>query len=133
LNKIKKKIPILTQGDSSILSKIIIESENNSTYFCLVKNVADKVTNGIIQRDAAIKVSGIGATCLVFDGQDFTFKLISPSNKDKELMKISETIQNYLKEQLSNLLEKDDVVIIGVGNNPKIARLATLNAALNLI
>jgi predicted transcriptional regulator len=133
LNKIKKKIPILKPGDSSLLNEIIIASENKSTYLCLVKNVAGKLSNGIIQRDAAIKVNGIGATCLVFDGTKFIFKLGSFAETDKDLMGINDVIQTYLKQQIETLLEKDDVVIIGVGDNMKNARLATLNAALTLL
>jgi len=133
LDKIKLKLPLLKKGDLSILEEIIINAENIHAYFCLVRNASQKITNGIEQRDAAIKVDGSGATCLIYDGK----KLIFPSNleNDKERSKVNLTIQKYFEKELSRLnleLKKNDVIIIGLGDDPKKARLASLNAALTL-
>ena len=66
------------------------------------------------QRDAAIKVNGLGATCLVYDGNEFSFKLGPISHSDRNQMKIKDNIQKYIKDQIYNVnlnLEKNDVVI----------------------
>ncbi len=136
LSKIKKKIPFIKEGDFSILNAITIESESEKPYFCLVKNASNELTNGIAQRDAAIKINGTGASCLVYDGTKFEFPLKLMSDNDKEHMKINENVQKYFKNIIKeeNLnLEKGDVVIIGLGRDSKKARLAALNAALTLI
>ena len=136
LEKFKKKIPILIEGDISILKDIIIESENSSVYICQVKNSAKKLTNGIGQRDAAIKINGKGASCIIFDGTYFTFELDRSSNVNENQMIVSEDVQNYFRKIITNSnsnLEKDDVIILGLGKNAKLARLASLNAGLTLI
>ncbi|TFG27649.1 MAG: hypothetical protein EU532_07070, partial [Promethearchaeota archaeon] len=98
LNKFKKEIPFIIEGDISILKDIIIESENSKVSICQVKKRAGKLTNGIAQRDAAIKVDGKGASCIIFNGQDFTFELNSFSEKDKEQMRVNEEVQKYFKK-----------------------------------
>ena len=136
LNKIKKTIPLINEGDSSLFKEIIIKPEKDSTYFCLVKNAFNKITNGIAQRDAAIKIDGSGATCLVFDGKNLVFPSKSFSVNEDNLMRLDTTIQTYFKQQLIKddlNLEKDDLIVIGSGDNPQKARLATLNAALTLL
>ena len=91
------------------------------------------------QRDAAIKVDGIGATCLIYNGDKLVFPLGSLSDDAKNQTQIKETVQNYFKEIRYKstaeklILEKNDVLIIGIGDNPEKARLAALNAALTLI
>ncbi|UCD01441.1 MAG: hypothetical protein JSV23_11290 [Promethearchaeota archaeon] len=132
LNIIKEKIPIINQGDASILKDIIIESQNNYLYYCLIKNASNKLSNGIVQRDAAIKIGGIGATCLIYNGKD----LIFPSITSDPHTKVEANVFNYFNTQLSAndfYLEKEDVLIIGVGNNYQKSRLAALNAALTLV
>jgi len=136
LGRFKKKIPVLIKGETSILKDIIIESENSSVYICQVKNSATKITNGIVQRDAAIKVNGKGASCIVYNGTDFVFELSPTSEEDKEHMRVNEEVQNYFKKviiEANSNLEKSDVIILGLGENSEIARLAALNAALTLI
>ncbi|MFW9877599.1 MAG: DUF4443 domain-containing protein, partial [Candidatus Thorarchaeota archaeon] len=112
LNKIKKFIPIIKEGKSSILKDIIIETEIIFTYFCLIRNAVYKISNGVSQRDAAIKVSGSGATCLVFNGKD----LIFPSKSHLEYnMVVNKTLHTYFESELSNeniKLEKNDVIAI---------------------
>ena len=134
LDKIKKKIPLIETGDSMILKDIIVSPEDNYSYFCLVKSAVNKISNGIEQRDAAIKIGGIGATCLLFNG-DY---LIFPSqNLDfNEEMKVENNIFEYIHNLIKikkAQLEENDVIIIGLGENPENARLAALNAALTIV
>ncbi len=136
LNKIKKVIPIIKEGKSSILKDIIIETERLYTYFCLIKNAVHKISNGVSQRDAAIKISGSGATCLVFNGEDLIFPSKSHLERIDNDMVVNKTLHTYFESELSKeniKLEKNDVIAIGSGDSPQKARLATLNAALTLI
>jgi len=136
LNKVKKKISLIEKGDLSVLSNIIIESQNTKSFYCLIKNAADHITNGMAQRDAAIRIDGLGASCLSFNGEKLIFKLSVPSEEDKNQMAVDNIVQNYFKKELSERslsLEKNDVIIIGLGESDVKARLATLNAALTLI
>ena len=136
LNKVKKKIPFLKKGDISILKDIIIESENIRVYFCQIKNAGDKLTKGIEQRDAAIKVGGIGATCLVYDGKNIIYPVNYISDTEKTKMTINKQPYKYFNEEImksDSKLEKSDVIIIGLGNKLERARIAALNAALTLI
>lgn len=135
LKKVKKKIPILEEGDPKFLEEIIIEKEKYMIYFCLVKNAAEQLNSGIEQRDAAIKVNGSGATCLVFNGSELIFPASSASQNNEEL-KLSKRVQKYFKTKITDHnaeLEKEDIVIIGFGKDSETARLATLNSALTLI
>ena len=136
LNKIKKKIPFIKKGNISVLKDIIIESENVSISFCQIKNVGDKLTNGIDQRDAAIKVGGMGATCLVYDGKELIYPPGFATSADNSEITISENIYEYFKEEIiksNSKLGKSDVIVIGLGETLNRARLAALNAALTLI
>ncbi len=133
LTKIKKKIPLLEKADLKFLKEIIIELENANPYFCLVKNAATNIKNGIEQRDAAIKINGSGATCLIYNGKEIYFP--SKINNLDEREKVNQDTFNYFKTQMDETnveLEPNDVIIIGSGNNPQKSRLATLNAALTL-
>jgi hypothetical protein len=136
LNKIKTVIPIIKEGKSSILKDIIIETDITYSYFCLVKNGSHKISNGVSQRDAAIKISGSGATCLVFNGKDLIFPSKSHSEPINNDMVVNKYLQTYFKTEISKKnikLEKNDVIAIGSGDNLQKARLATLNAALTLV
>ncbi|MFX1260246.1 MAG: DUF4443 domain-containing protein [Promethearchaeota archaeon] len=161
LNLLKKRIPIVKMGDTSVLKDMIIEFENASIFFCQVKNSGDKLTNGIEQRDAAIKVGGKGATCLIYDGKKLIYPIGFASETENLNVRISNNIHKYFQEELANFnskLEKKDVIIIGLGNKQieydrlkikienkkksvelaslkaaRRARLAALNAALTLI
>jgi len=134
-SKIKKKIPLLEKADLTFLKDIIIEPENVNPYFCLVKNATKKIKNGIEQRDAAIKVNGSGATCLVYNGKNIIFPSKFVNNNSEEQKKINQKTLKYFTSKIEKakvLFEKDDVIIIGLGENPQISRLAALNAALTL-
>jgi Trp operon repressor len=135
LQRVKQIIPVIKECETSLLKEIIIEAERNFTYFCLIKNALNKITDGVSQRDAAIKVDGSGATCLVYDGEN----LIFPSKKalvsiEKDMI-VNNNLFKFFKSSLSleNIkLELNDVIAIGSGDSPPKARLATLNAALTL-
>ena len=133
--KVKKKIPLLEKADITFLKDIIIEPENVNPYFCLVKNATKKIKNGIEQRDAAIKVNGSGATCLVYNGKDIIFPSKYIDNSSEEQKKINQKTLKYFTSKIEKakvLFEKNDVIIIGLGENLQISRLAALNAALTL-
>ena len=115
---------------------IIIDSDKNVATICLVKNASDKMKNGVEQRDAAIMISGSGATCLQFDGENLNFPLASSVQKEKEKDSVNKEILDYLKGLVSKeggKIEKGDIIIIGFGSNGKKSRLASLNAALTLL
>ena len=135
LTKIKKKIPLLEKANLKFLKEIIIEPENINPYFCLVKNAAKNIKDGIEQRDAAIKINGSGATCLIYNGKDVYFPTKGSNIDDKEKMKINQKTLNYFKTKIEDAdvkFEPNDVIIIGSGDNPQKSRLAALNAALTL-
>ena len=136
LKKIKMIIPIIQRGESFVLKDIIIESEEASVYFCLVKNASHKITDGITQRDAAIKMNGSGATCLVYNGKNLIFPSKPYSGVRNNDSIINEELHRYFESKLSDgrvKLEINDVIAIGSGDSPQKARIATLNAALTLI
>ena len=136
LKMIKESIPLVKDGDTSILKDIIIKPEKDSIFFCLVKNATNKITDGIAQRDAAIKIEGSGATCLVFNGKNLIFPSKSFTLNERDKMILDIEIQSYFKTQLIKEelnLEKDDVIVIGSGENPQKARLSAMNAALTLL
>ena len=133
LAKIKKKIPLLTTADLEHLKDIIIKQEDVNSYFCLVKKASTKLSDGVEQRDAAIKVNGSGATCLVYDGVNLFFPT-KKAFKDDNTNVNTKTL-NYFKLEIEHAnvrIEKNDVIIIGLGEDYQRARLATLNAALTL-
>ena len=135
LEKVKKKIPLLKKADLEYLKDIIIKQKDVKSFFCLVKKTSAKLSYGVEQRDAAIKVNGSGATCLVYDGTNLFFPTKTGIKDDKDSFKINPNTLKYFKseiEEASFKIEKGDVIIIGSGEDYKKARLATLNAALTL-
>jgi hypothetical protein len=133
LAKIKKKIPVLEKADLAFLKEIIIDNESVHPFFCLVRNAVKRVKDGVEQRDAAIKINGSGATCLIYNGNDLYFP--SKITDINERVKIPQNTLNYFKTKIeeSNVkFEPKDVIIIGSGNNLQKSRLATLAAALTL-
>jgi len=135
LVKVKKKIILLKKADLEYLKDIIIRQEDVNSYFCLVKKASTKLSDGVEQRDAAIKVNGSGATCLVYDGANLFFPTKTKFKDEKDNTKINPKTLNYFKSEIEDAkikIEKNDVIIIGSGDNYQKARLATLNAALTL-
>ena len=136
LQRVKKIIPVIKECETSLLQEIVIEAERFFTYFCLIKDALHKITDGVSQRDAAIKVDGSGATCLVYNGENLIFPSKKPLVTIEEDMIVNESLYRYFKSELSTeniKLESNDVIAIGSGDSPQKARLATLNAALTLI
>ncbi len=136
LEKIKTIIPIIKQADINLLKDILIDVNNIFPFFCLVKQKGQEIDNGIKQRDAAIMISGVGATCLLYDGKRFKFPDETQSTDNTIHFQVERKIETYFEKliKLENQeLEKNDVVIIGLGKNIQIARLSALNAALTLI
>ncbi len=133
LIKIKKRIPLLEKADLNFLKDIIIETEKVNPFFCLVKNAVTNIKDGIEQRDAAIKINGSGATCLIYNGKDLYFPTKTINVNERE--KIPQKTLNYFEKKIEDAnvkFEPNDVIIIGSGDNPQTSRLATLNAALTL-
>lgn len=136
LRAIKDKIPLLVQAEQKQLKDIIVDSKETYAFFCIVKNSASQITNGIEQRDAAIIVGGIGTTCLLFNGSSYVFPSKALSESEQHLMTVSEAVQEYFSSVFREnqvQIEKNDAVLIGLGDSPEIARLSALNAALTLI
>lgn len=135
LMKIKNKIPLLDEGDVSILKNFIIDFEISKSYYCLVRGAADRLKSGIEQRDSAIRLGGLGATCLIYNGNELLFPSYS-SGQENYGVKINDKVQLYFKTKLVNVnisFEREDVIIIGSGADIRKARLAALNAALTLL
>ncbi|MBY8991218.1 MAG: hypothetical protein KGD58_10735, partial [Candidatus Lokiarchaeota archaeon] len=101
LQRIKKVIPIIKECETSLLKEIIIEAEGTFTYFCLVKNALNKITDGVSQRDAAIKVDGSGATCLVYDGEKLVFPSKKPLVNIEADMIVNDSLYRFFKSGLS--------------------------------
>jgi len=136
VKKIKQRLLFIEAGESSEIKDIIIKTEGKNSYLCIVRNAINKITNGIEQRDAAIKIGGVGATCLLYNGKDLIFPSYSLSETNNEHMLVENNIFEYIYSVIrkrGSKLMKDDVIVIGLGNNLGKARLATLNAALTLV
>ncbi|MFX1327800.1 MAG: DUF4443 domain-containing protein [Promethearchaeota archaeon] len=136
VQKVKQKIQLIDKGDPLVLKEIIIKPEGNFSYLSYVRDVADKISNGIDQRDAAIKIGGVGATCLLYDGKDLIFPSQITSQNEKEQVKVEDDVFMYISTHLNSKhlnLKENDVIIIGLGETTEKARLAALNASLTLL
>ncbi len=92
----------------------------------LVRDVAHKVKRGIEQRDAAIKAGALGATTLVFSGN----QLIMPFSEEAVFENIS-SIHSMLISELGP--KENDVIIVGSGKNKTSAEIGAKMAALELL
>ncbi len=92
----------------------------------LVRDVAQKVKRGIEQRDAAIKAGALGATTLVFSGN----QLIMPFSEEAVFENIS-SIHSMLISELGP--KENDVIIVGSGKNKTSAEIGAKMAALELL
>ncbi len=99
--------------------KIIVKGQ---PYLCFVRGGADRVGLGIEVRDAAIKIGGYGATCLVVQQQRLKFP--------QDVIQLEAAMEEALLKKAR--LQDGDVIIIGAGETEAIARLAALNAALSI-
>ena len=71
----------------------------------------------------------------MYNGKDIIFPSKYIDNSSEEQKKINQKTLKYFTSKIEKakvLFEKDDVIIIGLGENLQISRLATLNAALTL-
>lgn len=90
----------------------------------IVKGVADKVNNGMEQRDAGIKVGAEGCTTIVYRGGSLC---IPPDwNLDVERPEIAKKI----REEYG--MKENDALIIGGGTTKQSAVVAAVSAALEL-
>ncbi len=92
----------------------------------LVRNTAHEVKSGVEQRDTAIKAGALGATTLIFSRN----KLTMPSNEEDVFKGIS-SIHDMLVSKLNP--KENDVIIVGSGENKKLAEIGTKTAALELL
>jgi len=126
LENVKKLISI-TIGNKDFLDIAL----GNSFYLARVANALDKFSNGIAQRDAAVKIKdlvdnikidikgndvllkikNIGATCLIYDNKQIKFPEPHSTLKKEGESYISERIIKFLEKNLK--LENKDVIIIG--------------------
>ena len=92
----------------------------------LVRDTAHRVKRGVEQRDTAIKAGAIGATTLIFSHN----KLTMPSNEEEAFKDLS-PMDNILTSKLNP--KENDVIIVGSGENKKIAEIGAKMAALKLL
>jgi predicted transcriptional regulator len=92
----------------------------------LVKGVARQVKTGVEQRDTALKAGASGATTLVFSRN----KLIMPTSEEDAFRGIS-PIRSMLVSKLDP--KENDVIIIGCGENRRLAEQGAIMAALKLL
>ncbi|TXT53449.1 MAG: hypothetical protein BAJALOKI2v1_960011 [Promethearchaeota archaeon] len=136
LKKVKEKLPLIKKVATEDLKDIILNADTSKVCLILIRNAADNMGTGIEQRDAAIKVEGLGATCLIFDGKKLHYPYKSKKHEKENKVFVKEKIQMYLKKQIDKEgyhLKQGDVIILGLGDSFKKARLAGLNAAFTLI
>jgi len=93
----------------------------------LVKNVACAVKRGVEQRDTAIKAGALGATTLIFSHN----KLTMPSMEKEDVFKGISALHDILISKLDP--KENDVIIIGSGENKRLAELGAKMAALELL
>jgi predicted transcriptional regulator len=92
----------------------------------LVRDSAKAVRSGMEQRDTAIKIGASGATTLVFSSD----KLFLPTGEEN----ISETMPELHDMLVTQFKPKEnDVIIVGCGENRKIAEIGAKMAAIKLL
>jgi hypothetical protein len=93
-------------------------------YGCHLRHCAQKVTDGLAQRDAALKAGATGATTFIQ----------GPDPNTLTMPKAREIPQNEVDVLIKPFdLQKGDVLIIGSGPIEILARLGTLAAALTIL
>ena len=92
----------------------------------LVRDSAQAVGSGMEQRDIAIKSGASGATTLVFSGN----KLSMPTGEQN----VSECLPMLHDELVTKINPKEnDVIIVGSGENRKLAEIGAKMAAIKLL
>ena len=90
----------------------------------VVYGVADKIENGMQQRDAGIRAGAYGCTTVVIRGGCL---MIPPDwNMDKERPAVADAVRSATK------MTDKDVLIVGSGPNKNVAVVAALTAAFEL-
>jgi predicted transcriptional regulator len=120
LASLKSQIPFCGSAPDGCKDLII----KGIPYFCLVRGGASRLGLGIGARDAAIKLGGLGATCLVVGESELFFP------REQELEPVPGDFYNVFEEIIH--LGVGDVIVIGAGEDEMLARLAAMNAALSL-
>jgi len=93
----------------------------------LVKNAASVVKTGLEQRDTAIKAGALGATTLIFSRN----RLTMPSVKGEDVFKGISSLHEMLVSKLHP--KENDVIVIGSGENKRLAELGAKVAAFELL
>lgn len=93
----------------------------------LVRDVARAVKKGVEQRDTAIKAGALGATTLIFSRN----KLTMPSMEEEDTFKGIPSMREILLSRLCP--EENDVILIGSGENKRIAEIGAKMAAFELL
>ena len=93
----------------------------------LVTDVARAVNRGVEQRDTAIKAGALGATTLIFSRN----KLTMPPVEEEDIFKGIPSMREILLSKLCP--EENDVILIGSGENKRIAEIGAKMAAFELL
>jgi len=93
----------------------------------LVRDAANVVKTGLEQRDTAIKAGALGATTLIFSRN----RLTMPSVKGEDIFKGISSIHEMLMSKLDP--KENDAIIIGSGENKRLAELGAKMAAFELL
>jgi predicted transcriptional regulator len=93
----------------------------------LVRGAASVVKTGLEQRDTAIKAGALGATTLIFSRNRLTMPQAEKEAVFKDIPSIHKTLISKLDPK------ENDVVIIGSGENKRLAELGAKMAALGLL
>ncbi len=101
-------------------SDLVVGGENS--YGIRLRNTANKVSDGLGQRDKAIQVGAAGATTIICRKGKLTIPTIRDLNKEEEKM---------IREAFN--VHEGDTIIITSADDDLIAWRAALAAALNLI
>lgn len=114
---------------TQILIKFVELPENEYTidvfnYGCHLRQLAPFVSDGVLQRDAAMRAGASGATTFVQDSELNTLIMAKNHRIDKNDLKI-------VLEQFD--VRIGDVLIIGSGTNPISAQLGAFAATLTLL
>jgi len=90
-------------------------------YLIISKDINNKVTNGITQRDEAIKIGGDGATVLIYKDGKF--------NMPPGFMDLEKNYPDEVDKLRSKLdLSDGDTLVIGSGETKRLAQLAAMAA-----
>ncbi len=93
----------------------------------LVRDAASVIKRGLEQRDTAIKIGALGATTLIFSRN----RLTMPSVEKADVFKGISSIHKMLISKLDP--KENDVILIGSGENRRLAELGAKMAAFELL